>query len=639
MRLYRALVKKVSEFAPGVWGGALGAVVAFSAVLFLPGDSCAYVQMSAGGSYQNTETTTANKTTSSTQERFTAVMRMNTRFSTKLSINANLGFDIITRKSNAGESTEIQPNIVLRFLTKSVQLNTGYRQVLSDSTTTTGVTTTTRTTTTSETFADTTIRAGRLPNMRVRYITRGQRSEDSSGNVVDTTNNDLGGSMNYSIGIINLNADASVNENVNNTTNEKTDSLQVSGLFLANKKFSSKMNMSLRENYLLSKVNSSSGQDTKNTVSTTEARLNLNPIDRSDLKLGYIFSTQRNEKNEATGDTVNKLEENRWFTSGSYALPKMLRFYGSYSNRTLDTSSVFSAVPPAVSSDKQSESISQVTTLGVNFKRSFGRLGVISRYEKRINQSDITTTTNGVTSTAESRGTRDNIDWLVTADVNRFLKCSVSEAYVLTKNRNGENENNRYRIKLDVGPIMKFVLSPYLDYQEVVNTPKNGASSKSTSTELVVPVNYSTKLGEKVKFDFRDDYRMRTAESARGKTRSSSNVAVLRLTIPQLTKSLSLSGDATFSTTSTDTASTSSSAYTARLSWSRTPHRLSANIKYQTAQGRPSTTGFGVQYSLSLKMKKISMAFSGTYTYTTTSGSNAAESSGQTIYLTLTLRN
>lgn len=590
--------------------------------------------MSAALSHQDTESTTGDKTTSSTQQRFTAIMEMNTRFSTKLSMKARLGFDVIYRKDSS-ESTELQPNLTLGFSTDSVQLNTGYRQILRDSTTVSGATTSTRTSETTEAYADASIRAGRLPDIRLRYLTRDQVEEDSAGAVVDNTGNDFSGSMNYRLGIFNLNADYSARNNVDNITGVENDNVQVSGQLLVSKRFSSKVNVSLRENYLLSENTQSDGPEVTKTASVSEAKLNLNPVERSALNMGYIFRLQQDENREAAGTTDNELEERQWFTSASYALPKFLRFYGSYSNRESNTTSDSSASLVF----KTAEATAEVTTLGLNFKHSFGKFGIVSRYERRISENDSSSTDSGVTTVSGSESTRDNIDWLITANMSRFLRLAVSEAYVSETNNAGSNENNRFRIKADFGPVLNFVLSPYVDYSVSVTSQNSSPSRKTTTTETVVPVVYRANFGEKVQFDFRDDYRTRTVENETGQTKNSSNNAVFRLAIPRLTKSLSLSGDAAFNTSETDTTSTSSSTYTFRMAWSVSPHRLAANFRYQTGKGRPSTTDIGLQYGLSLKMKKISLSFNGTYSYTVTSGANVEESTGQKIYLTLSLRN
>ncbi|HLB25090.1 MAG TPA: hypothetical protein VJM83_02045, partial [Nitrospirota bacterium] len=79
----------------------------------------------------------------------------------------------------------------------------------------------------------------------------------------------------------------------------------------------------------------------------------------------------------------------------------------------------------------------------------------------------------------------------------------------------------------------------------------------------------------------------------------------------------SLSGDASFQTTSNETIVTNTSSYTLRASWTKTPHILNANFRYQTGSNTASSIGFAAQYGLTLRLKKLSTAFQARYDYST----------------------
>jgi len=568
--------------------------------------------------YQSNESSSGGTSHKNIQERFSATMLANTALSTKLRMNAILRFDIITRESDPGsKSTELDPDIMLRFSTKAAQLNLGYRRKLTDTSTISGATTTTRTSDTTEAVADTTIRAGRLPNIRLRYARRDMLDETDGITTSDSTTDDARGSINYKLGIFALNADYTIINTKNNVTGQTVDNSQFAGQVSADKRFSPKVNVMLRENYSFSDVNDSASGTTNRNQSISEARLVLTPITRMGVNANYLYRVQ--DENGAN------ITEASWNASGNYALPRYLRFYGAYSTR-------------------RTENVANVTNLdstviGVNFRHAIGKFAFISRYERR---TDMTTVEykDGVTPTVETDNTRSNIDWLLSANMSRFIKLALSESYVITDATSGTSENNQFRLKASIGPIGKLTMDPYVDYTIATSNPAIGEASDTKTTQLVVPASYRLDFSGRMQLTLTDNYVLRSTEDNTGtKTSASSNNAVIRLAIPRLMKSVRFDADASFVTTSSNGLTTSSSAYSARLSWNRRPHSLNTDIRYQTNSTGTTSTSYGARYGLVLRMRKLLMMFSAQYSYGITHGNTGANSTTQMILLLLTLRN
>jgi hypothetical protein len=112
---------------------------------------------------------------------------------------------------------------------------------------------------------------------------------------------------------------------------------------------------------------------------------------------------------------------------------------------------------------------------------------------------------------------------------------------------------------------------------------------------------------------------------------------VLRLILARPFPNGNISGDASFSTSSTDTSPTiSTSTYTLRAGWTRNPHVLNVNFSYQTSSSSPSSVSLAGQYGLNFRLKKLTMGFQARYDYSMVM--STPSSSSQTIYLLLNAR-
>lgn len=609
VRFWTATWKCVHSI-PGLRGGTLGAVVFFFALLFLPGQGRAAVGVSTTVTHQQNDTTNANGTSSKTQQRISFILNLNTNPTPKLALTGVLKFDVVRRKSDPGsEGTELQPNVDIRVATKAVQLNTGYRQVLKDDTVISGNTTTNLTSKSSDLVADMTVRAGKLPDFRVRYGDRSQSQEADGVVTRDTKTTDVKGSMNYKLGVVAVTGDYGIQNTTDNLTGLTTDLTQGSGQVSMTRRIGSKMNLSLRDDYRFSDTSGSAAASSKRTNNNAEARVDMTPIPRSKISANYVYRITT----EATRST-----DKRWYIAADYALPKFLMFYGNYTDRTADTGT--------------GSSTNNITVTGTNFKHHAGRFDVTARYERRTD--DGTSSTGGVTT--ETSTTRDNLDWLIAVRLASYLNVALSEAYVVSDTATSTSKTDRYRFKVQLGPVRSFELSPYVDY----TTQKATGTEGSTSTELVVPARYSLDLHKKLNLSFTDNFRKRTQSSPGAQsTNSQTNNLVIRAQMPSLLKNVSLAADASFNTSSTDTASTSTASYSMRMNWANNPHSVNANIRYQTGTNRPASSSMALQYRLSLKLRKIAMALQASYTYNQTDATATAEqTSGQSVFLTLNLK-
>lgn len=584
--------------------------MAIAVFLSLPGYSYAVVSMVTDASYQSNEVTVGSISSSSTQERLGIMMNYNGAPSPKLTFTGILRLDVLKRKRDPGSvSTELQPNLSIKMATKAVQLNTGYRQVLRDETIITGSTTSNLTSRSSDAVADAAIRAGKLPDFRIRYGLRDQRQEADGIASNDTKTQDMQGSLNYRLKAFSFNADYSIQNVTNQLTGAKSDIKQGSGQFRFTRKLGAKANFSLREDYRFADSTDLSGAKTKRSSSISEGRLDTTPVERSKVSLNYLY---RVEKGALT------TTENNMFVTGDYALPRFLRFYGNYTDRALD------------SSDRNTSS--KITVAGVNFKHRAGRFDITSRYERRVDKT--TTESAGVTSSTDN--TRDNFDWLIGTRLASYLDLALSESYVVSSFMGKTSKNDLYRFKVHFGPVKNFELTPYMDYQTLESTGAPG----TTTTEIVVPARYRIDLHKKLNLTFVDNYRRRTSstEGSADNTVVANNL-VARAEMPMFLKGMTASADASFNNTKTNLSSVSTNSYALRMTWSRNPHSVNTNIMYQTGSSIPPTTSMALQYRLSLRMKKIMMGLQASYSYTMTEARAAAgRSTGQSIFITLNLK-
>lgn len=609
MRFKTATWKYVHSI-PGLRGGTLGAAVFFSALLFLPGQSHAAVGVSTTITHQQNDTTNANGTTSKTQQRISFLLNLNTNPTPKLSLTGMLKFDVVRRKSDPGsEGTELQPNVDIRMATKAVQLNTGYRQVLKDDTVISGNTTSNLTSKSSDLVADMTVRAGKLPDLRVRYGDRSQAQETDGVTTRDTKTTDVKGSMNYKLGVVAVTGDYGIQNTTDNITGGTTDLTQGSGQVSMARRIGSKINLSLRDDYRFSDTSGSATASSRRTNNNAEARVDMTPIPRSKISTNYVY--------RITTESVRSTDK-RWYMAADYALPQFLRFYGNYTDRTADTGT--------------GSSTNKITVTGVNFKHHAGRFDVTARYER--NADDGTNSAAG-TST-ETSNTRDNLDWLIAARLSNYLNVALSESYVISDTMTSNSKTDRYRFKVQLGPVKNFEISPYVDY----TTQKSTGAAGTTTTELVVPARYSLDLHNKLNLSFTDNFRKRTMSSPGAEsTTSQTNNLVIRAQMPSLLKNVSVSADASFNTSSTSTATTGTASYSLRMNWAYNPHSVNANVRYQTGTGRPASSSMALQYRLSLRLRKIAMALQASYTYNQTDATaTAGETSGQSVFLTLNLK-
>ncbi len=597
---------------PGLGIGVLGAVSFFFLVLCIPAEGLAAVSYGIDMNYQQADATTGSNTTSSTQERFSFYFNLNSKPSSRLSLDAILRFDVLQNKLDPGStSMEIQPNTEIRLATSAIQLGVGYRQVIRNENIISGSEAKTLTDNASESYVDTTIRAGKLPTFRVRYSLRDEK-QDTDGVVnANTSTKDLQAALNYKLGIFSVNADYRGQSLTDNVTGVPTEQMSLNGQVSLARRLGTKMDLSLRENYNYNQTKTNNTVNGTMYTSISEGRLAYNPFNGANINTNYIYRIA----NSTSGGASIPLVEKTWFTAVNYALPKFLRFYGSYSALDSDNQDILNQTKTGVA--------------GVNFANTIGRFTVASRYERRW---DMTSSPGSDTPTATA--THDNFDWVVAARLASFLNTALSESYVADTTSAGVNQSNRFRLVANVGPMRNLMMNPYVEY--VMTSPATGDSS--TQTDVVFPMAYRINLHQKLELDLADNYHWTTVQSgSAASTATQSNNAVLRLLLMRPLPNTSFSGDATFTTNITTAGeTTNTSAYSVRGMWAHGPHSVSGSFLFQTGTNAPDTTSMAFLYGINLRMKKLAFALQARYDYSIIF--STPQSSAQTIYLMMTLK-
>ena len=565
--------------------------------------------------YQQSDTTSGSNTSSSTQERFSFYFNMNSRPSSRLSLDGILRFDVLDNTLDPGsKSTEVQPDLELRIATSALQLGVGYRRDIRDENIISGTRAQTLTDDTSEAYVDTTIRAGKLPTFRVRYSLRDEK-QDTDGVVnMNASTKDLEAALSYRLGIFAVDGDYRSQDTTDNATGTTSNQTDVSGQVSLARRLGTKMDMSLRENYNYDQTTTNNTVTSKQYTSISEGRLAYNPFVGANINTNYIYR----KADSTSNGTDNPLTEKTWFTSVNYAFPKFFRLYGSYSDLDSDSNNLPTQTRTGVA--------------GINFANTVGRLSIASRYERRWDMISTPNDTGSVSGAGTT--THDNFDWVVAARLASFLNASLSESYVADRSVTGTNQSNRFRVTANVGPMRNLMLTPYLEY--VMNSPETG--SNSTQTDAVLPVTFRVNLNQKLEVDLADNYHWTVVQQQGAvSTTTQSNNAIFRLILSRPLPNTSFLGDATFTTNiATDGQTTDTSAYSVRGTWASGSHSLSGSVLFQTGSDTPNTTTMAFLYSLNLRMKKIAFGFQARYDYSIIF--STPQSTAQTVYLMMTLR-
>lgn len=581
-------------------------------ILLLPRESCALINYGMDLSYQQNETVNGGATSNTVQERFSFYFNLNSKPSSRLSFAGILKFDVLQNKVDPGsKSLELQPNVDIRISSSAVQFAVGYRQIIRNETVIAGVSASSLRSDSDDWYVDSTVRAGKLPTLRVRYSVRDQSQTTDGAPTSKSNTKDLQSSVNYRLGPLFINADYRTQTINDKITGIITDSSQITGQATLNQKIGSKIDLGLRDNYNFDESRTDNASTAKRYANVAEARVIYRPFAGLNVSSTYSYRTTE-DLFAGTGKTI----ETNWYSAFNYALPKYLRVYGSY--LTLNSDSLATTT------------VNNSTIAGMNFANTFGRYSFTARYERRINS--ITTDQAGSPSTTKEN-TSDNLDWLLSARLKNYLVVALSESYAATADDNGSTTNNRFRLKADMGPIKNITLNPYFDY----NLATAADGSQTTTEELVVPASFRVMLHQRLELSITDNFRWSSSESASLVNTSQSNNAVVRLNLLRPFPGTVIGGDASFSTSSSNGgSSTSTSAYTLRVNWSKMPHTAAANFRYQTGTNTPATTSVSFLYGLLVKLRKLQLGFQARYDYTVVMSS--LKNSTQTVYMLLNLK-
>ncbi|HEY3346596.1 MAG TPA: hypothetical protein VGK71_03125 [Nitrospirota bacterium] len=600
---------------PGFRGGILGAAAAALLLLAFPWDSCASVSSGLSVTHQSSSTATGATSTSLTQDKFSMYFNLNSRPASRLSMSGILRFDVLENSSNGSKSTEIQPNMDLRIATNSLQTGLGYREITRNETilqaTNRELVSISR-----DYYIDTVFSAGRLPTIRLRYSLRDQKQTTDGTINSDSGTKDLQFGTNYRIGIVTLNADFRNQQGKDNVTGVKTATTQIVGQASAAKNLGPKMSISLRDNFDMLKNKTGAEQTTRNT-NAVEARYTFLPFRGANISTDYLYRT--NSGNSSTAVATAATDKN-WVTNFNYTMPRFFRFYGSYSLVDSD--------------DGTTVTSTSATVGGLSFVHSIGRLAISSRYEKRADSFS----SNSAATSKSTSSTTDNFDWVMNYRLNHLVSLTLSDSYVARSSAGSNSDTNQTILKMDIGPIKRLQLAPYVS-RVVANTSTEGStSSKQTTTEFILPMTFSMKLHQKLDLSFNDNLRHSISESGAGvSTTSDSNTAVIRMNLINPIPRTAVGADATFSTTKTSTGPTSTtSAYSIRANWAMQPHMVSVNALFQNSSNASGSATFAALYGLSLRLRKIAMALQARYDYTVTMAT--PRSTSQALYIVLDVK-
>ena len=637
-------------------------------MLLLPRESYALINFGTDLSYQQNDNENAGETTSTVQERFSLYFNINSKPSSRLSLAGILRLDVLQDKADPGsESTELQPNIDMRISSNAVQLGMGYRQIIRNESIIAATGTTNLRSDSDDWYADTSIRAGKLPSMRIRYSVRDQSQTSDGTTTIKTNTDDLQGSLNYKLGPLFINADYRYQTTNDKLTGLITDSSQIAGQANLNQRIGSKMNIGLRDDYNQDNTKTNSVETSKRYSNLSELRIVYNPFRGLNLSSTYSYRIS-DDQLSGSGKTI----ETNWYSSFNYAFPKYLRVYGSYLTLNTDnlgggsTTTSSTSTDPATSTttittvnttSQASTTLNNNTIAGLNFANSFGRYNFTLRYERRMNSvstdqegtttattittitttppSTTTTTTTATTPSTSTKNdvTSNNLDWVLSTHLKPYLLVTLSESYIGSTDDSGNNTNNRFRLKVDLGPLKNLSLNPYFDY----DTATVADGTETVTKELVVPANFRIFLHQKLELYISDNFRWSSSETASLVNTSQNNSALIRINLLKPFPGAIIGGDASFNTSSTNGgASTSTSAYSLRVNWSKMPHTFAANFRYQTGTNTAASASASLLYGLVVKLRKLQLNLQARYDYSIVMSS--PNSTAQTIYMLLSLK-
>ncbi len=648
---------------PGPWGGILGALLFFTTILLIPRESYALINYGTDLSYQQNDTVNGTDTTSSVQERFSFYFNVISKPSSRLSLAGILRFDVLDDKTIPGtNSLELQPNVDVNISSSAVQFGVGYRQIIQNQSVISGAGTTTSATNlknnSDDWYVDTTIRAGKLPTFRLRYEVRDQSQITDGEATAKTKTDDLQGSLNYKLGPLFINANYRNLSTEDKITGILTDETQILGQASMSQKIGSKVNFGIRDDYNLDNVKTDNVTTTKRYSNYSELRVVYNPFMGLNLNSTYSY-----RMSDDTFAGTGKTTETGWYSSFNYAFPKYLRLYGSYYTLQTDnqgnsiTTTNTSTTPATITTTitQAAKTVNDNAIAGLNFSNTFGKYAFTLRYERRVNtitteQPGVTTITTPPpvtpptptsTTTTKNSVTTDNLDWVLSTHLKPYLLVTLSESYVGTAtvvtpavaSSNGNTSNNMFRLKVDLGPVRNMSLNPYVDY--TLATAIDG--TQTVTKELVIPASFRIMLHQKLELNLSDNYQWSSSSTPLVLNTSSNNNALIRVTLLKPFPGTTIGGDASFTTSSTNTSpATSTSAYTLRVNWSKMPHTFAANLRYQTGTDTPATSSISLLYGLVVRLKKLSLAFQARYDYSVVMSSE--KSSNQTIYMLLSMK-
>ncbi|MBI5191332.1 MAG: hypothetical protein HZA22_11770 [Nitrospirae bacterium] len=561
-------------------------------------------------SHQSNESSSGTTTRTSSQDKLNFYYNITGKPSAGMSLLGKLKLDIVKDTRDGSEGTQAQPSLSLQLSSRGFQAGTGYRENLRDEIVMSGNTTTTRSTESKDLYFDNTISPGKLPSLRMRYGTRESRQISNGVTGSDTVTDEVSFGTNYDIGIFTLNADYRTQKGKNRSQGGTSGSSDFSGQLAMAKIFGGKLRTSLRENYSYSKVTPDKGGVTKKSVGTTEAKAGMGVLRYGSVNTSYIYRVQ-----EDLLDPAARVTENTWSTAAAYKFPKYVKLYGNYTARDTENSSGITT--------------SDTTVMGVNFNHRVGRFDIVSRYEKRNNTFGRKTAAATVTRDTS----RDNLDWMVNVRISGYLSASLSEAYVLNSAATGETSTDQYRLKVNFGPVRNLLVAPYVDY--TVTTGVKG--QESTTTILTVPVAYRLTLHDNLDINITDNYTRRSSGGISTTPASENNNAVIRLTLRRPLPGTSVSADASFSSSSTGNGvATTTSSYSLTGNWNMAPHTISANMRYQTGSNTFSSSSYGLQYGVYLRLKRVTLNLQARYSYSVTN--STPESTAQSVYIVLNMK-
>ena len=592
------------------------AAIVAACICSLPGECSASVSYGLQTSHQQNEVDNGITSSSTTQDRFGFYFNILAAPASRLNMTGIFKFDVLLSKNNGSDSTEYQPNTDIRFSARSVQSGFGYREIITDQTILSGVNEQNQHTDDKEGYAEASINPARLPSVRLRYSLRDQKQSNDGDQVLNTLTNDFTAGMNYRIGIFAMNADVryqNIKDRIAGTTSDNT---QATGQVSAAKVFGPRFDASLRENYIINLANQNQVQTGNSYSSISEARANFRPFVGMAASTNYIYRIA-NDLFAQTG----KQNENTWFSSVNYNFTPAIRVYGSYNLHQED--------------DQLGSTRDNIGIWGVALNRVFGRFSVSARYEGQGQSTS--SSTNTAIENVENTDLRTNVDWSVAARLVRFVALNLGESYVSDTTNSLTTSSNRFRLSANIIPVSYFTMAPSVDY--TINTNPDG--THADTTQIAVPAAFRMTLHQKLDFSATDDYRWSQNVDVVGSvSTSSSNNLVLRLTLNQPLPGTVMAADATFQSNSTGNDKSTTSTYTARLSWAAGMQALSANAQYQTGTANGTDTvssgNFSAQYGVRFSLKKLLFSLQARYDYTVTF--STPQNTGQTVFLSLDVR-